>query len=112
MIRDLGALLNSACDLFTYCYKLLHTQVLEPNTAQSKKPLAICTGLKADWTSTMKTTTQFPINAGDVVKVACSYSDAVNEGSGEVTCTAGRVFTFSEEPICSIPGFYINLLTF
>ena len=60
----------------------------------------------------MKTTTQFPINAGDAVKVACSYSDAVNEGSSEVTCTAGRVYTFSKEPSCSIPGFDINLCTF
>ena len=52
----------------------------------------------------METTTQFPVNQGTVVEVTCSYSDAVNEGSNEVTCTSGIDFTFSEEPTCSISG--------
>ena len=52
----------------------------------------------------MKTTTQFPVNSGTVVELTCSYSDAVFEGSSEVTCTSGTDFTFSEEPNCKIPG--------
>ena len=52
----------------------------------------------------MKTTTQFPVIQGTVVEVTCSYSDAVNEGSNEVTCTSGTDFTFSKEPSCLIPG--------
>ena len=68
----------------------------------------ICTGLKTEWTSTIKTRTQFPVDTGTVVEVTCSYSDAVNDGSSEVTCTAGTDFTFSEEPSCSIPGKIIS----
>ena len=64
----------------------------------------MCAGLKTEWTSTIKTTTQFPVIAGTVVVVTCSYSDAVNEGSEEVTCTKDTDYTFSEEPSCSIPG--------
>ena len=52
----------------------------------------------------MKTTTQFPVNPGTVVEVTCLHSDAANEGSIEVTCITGRLYTFSTEPICSIPG--------
>ena len=63
-----------------------------------------CTGLKKEWTSMIKTTTQFPVNSGTVVEVACSYSDAVNKGSSEVTCTSGTDFTFSKEPSCLITG--------
>ena len=51
----------------------------------------------------METTTQFPVNPGTVVEVTCSYSDAVNEGSSEITCI-GAIFAFTEEPKCSIPG--------
>ncbi|KAL5255495.1 hypothetical protein ACHWQZ_G010913 [Mnemiopsis leidyi] len=66
-------------------------------------PPPICTGLKAEWTSTIETTTVFPVDPGTVVTVTCSNSDAVNEGSSEVTCTKGTDFTFSTEPSCSIP---------
>ena len=52
----------------------------------------------------METTTQFPVDPGTVVEVTCSNSDAVFEGSSQVTCTIGTDFTFSEEPSCSIPG--------
>ena len=38
------------------------------------------------------------------MEVTCSYSDAVNEGSSEVTCTTGTIFTFSTEPTCPLPG--------
>ena len=68
----------------------------------------MCTGLKTEWTSTIKTTTQFPVIQGTVVEVTCSHFDAVNEGSSEVTCTTGRDFTFAKEPSCSIPGFMRN----
>ena len=68
----------------------------------------ICTGLKTEWTSTIKTTTQFPVNPGTVVEVTCSHPNAVNEGSKQVTCTIGTDFTFSEEPRCSIPGKFIS----
>ena len=54
----------------------------------------------------METTTQFPVIQGTVVEVTCSDSDAINEGSNQVTCTIGTDFTFSEEPSCSIPGIY------
>ena len=63
-----------------------------------------CTGLNIEWTSTIKTATQFPVNTGTVVEVECSYSDAVNEGSNEVTCSTGTLFTFSKEPNCFIAG--------
>ena len=76
----------------------------------SKKSLTIaapiCTGLKTEWTSTIKTTTQFPADPGTVVEVTCSNSDAVNEGSSRVTCTIRTDFTFTAEPKCSIPGSY------
>ena len=52
----------------------------------------------------MITTTQFPVNPGTVVEVTCSYSDAVNLGSSQVTCITGTAFTFSEEPSCSVAG--------
>ena len=67
-----------------------------------------CTGLETKWTNAMKTTTQFPVHTGDAVEVTCSYSDAVNEGSSEVTCIAGTRFTFSKEPSCSIPGLFVK----
>ena len=43
------------------------------------------------------------------MEVTCSYSDAVNEGDSEVTCTSGTDFTFSKEPRCSIQGLLISL---
>ena len=78
-----------------------HSDLLNTSTAP------VCTGLKTDWTSTIKTTTQFPVNPGTVVEVTCSDTDAVNEGSNQVTCTAGTDFTFSKEPSCSIPGKFM-----
>ena len=77
-----------------------HSDELKTSTAP------VCTGLKTEWTSsTIETTTQFPVDTGTVVEVACSDTDAVNEGSSEVTCTAGTDFTFTKEPSCShIPG--------
>ena len=67
-----------------------------------------CTGLKAEWGAewikTIKTTTDFPVDTRTVVKVTCSYSDAVLEGDSELTCITGTVYTFSEEPRCTIPG--------
>ena len=52
----------------------------------------------------METTTQFPVDAGTLVSVTCSYSEAVLSGSSEVTCTTGRIYTFVTEPICPFPG--------
>ncbi|KAL5252523.1 hypothetical protein ACHWQZ_G015337 [Mnemiopsis leidyi] len=63
-----------------------------------------CTGLKTEWTSTIKTSTQFPVDPGTVVEVTCSNPDAVNEGSSEVTCTGATDYAFSIEPSCSIPA--------
>jgi len=63
-----------------------------------------CTGLKAEWKSTIRTTTQFPVVPGTVVEVTCSDSEALNKGSSKVTCTSGTEFTHSKEPSCSIPG--------
>ncbi|KAL5255468.1 hypothetical protein ACHWQZ_G010890 [Mnemiopsis leidyi] len=62
-----------------------------------------CTGLKTEWTSTIETTTQFPVLPGTVVTVTCLDSDAVNVGSSEVTCTKETDYTFSIEPSCSTP---------
>ena len=70
-----------------------------------------CTGLKTEWTSTIKTTTQFPVNPGTVVEVTCSDSEHVNKGSSSITCITGAIFAFSEEPICSLPGVYFALLS-
>ena len=63
-----------------------------------------CTGLKTDWTRTMETTAQFPVDTGAAVEVRCSYSDALQKGSSEVTCLSGIGFTFSDEPSCTIAG--------
>ena len=57
----------------------------------------------------MKTSTQFPVDSGTVVEVTCSYSDAVNEGSSEVTCTTGKIYTFSKEPSCTISSKLIKI---
>ena len=64
-----------------------------------------CTGLKTEWTSsTMETTTQFPVDPGTEMEVTCSHPDAVRAGSSSITCL-GAIFAFSEEPSCSLPGF-------
>ena len=65
-----------------------------------------CTGLKAEWTSTIETAAMFPVDPGTVVKVTCSDSGALNKGSNEVTCTSENVFTYSKEPFC------VNIGTF
>ena len=69
----------------------------------------ICTGLKDVWKSTMETSSQFPVDSGTVVKVTCTDSGAVLKGSSEVTCTKGKVFTFTGEPSCSNPGILKTL---
>ena len=53
----------------------------------------------------METSTEFPVDTGTVVEVTCSNSDHIKKGDREVTCSTGKIFTFSEEPSCSIPGF-------
>ena len=63
-----------------------------------------CTGLKAEWHSTIQTETQFPVDPETVVEVTCSDSKALNKGSSKVTCTSGTEFTHSKELSCSIPG--------
>ena len=68
-------------------------------------PVPGCIGLKKEWVRKMKATIQFPVNPGTVVEVTCLHSDAINEGSSEVTCITGRLYSFSTEPICSIPGY-------
>ena len=65
------------------------------------QPLTVrCTGLTAEWTSTIETTAKFPVDPETVVEVTCSDSGALNRGSSGVTCTAGTVFTYSKEPFC------------
>ena len=63
-----------------------------------------CTGLKTEWTSTLETTTQFPVDPGTVVEVTCSDSYAINSGSSEITCKTGRLFNYQQEPHCTVPG--------
>ena len=63
-----------------------------------------CTGLKTEWTSTIQTTTQFPVVYGTVLVLTCSDPDAENKGSSQVTCTSGTSFTYLTEPNCVIPG--------
>ena len=63
-----------------------------------------CTGLKTEWTSTIETTTHFPVDPGTVVEVTCSDTNAVLEGNS-ITCITGSIFAFTKEPSCSIPGF-------
>jgi hypothetical protein len=41
---------------------------------------------------------------GTVVKVKCSDSEALNKGSGEVTCSSGTDFRYSKQPSCSKIG--------
>ena len=66
--------------------------------------LSDCTGLRTEWTITLETTTQFPVDPGTVVEVTCSETGAINTGSSEVTCTSGRLFNYQQEPNCVIPG--------
>ena len=68
-----------------------------------------CTGLKAEWESTIQTETQFPVAPETVVEVTCSDSEALNKGSSKVTCNSGTEFTHSKEPSCSIPGKTISI---
>ena len=68
-----------------------------------------CTGLKEAWTGTLETSTQFPVNPGTVVELACSHIDAINGGSSEVTCTNGTSYAFTKEPSCLIPGLYYHV---
>lgn len=77
-------------------------------TLKNKFVAPDCTGLKTEWTSTMKTSTQFPVNSGTTVGITCSNSDAVKGGSSKVTCASEAVYTFFEEPRCSIPGTQAN----
>ena len=80
------------------------------NNANNKNYLTLhhhavsCSGLKAEWTSTIETTTQFPVLSENVVEVTCSDSGALNKGSSEVTCTSGNAFNYVKEPSCSRPG--------
>ena len=42
------------------------------------------------------------------MELTCSYSDALKEGSSEVTCLSGIDFSFSEELSCAIAGTTLN----
>ncbi|KAL5248183.1 hypothetical protein ACHWQZ_G017382 [Mnemiopsis leidyi] len=86
----------SGNDTTVLCRKVLPDTATDYYTAD-------CTGLKTEWTSTIETTTQFPVDPETVVTVTCSNSDAVNVGSSEVTCNKETDFTFSIEPSCSNP---------
>ena len=63
-----------------------------------------CMGLNPEWTSTIETTTQFPVDPGTVVEVTCTDADAVNKGSSEITCTSHTEFSHDKEPDCVIQG--------
>ena len=81
--------------------------IVQHNTLINKEIIITapdCTGLKPEWTSTIETTTQFPVNPGTVVEVTCSDTNAVLEGNS-ITCITGSIFAFTKEPSCSIPGF-------
>ena len=56
----------------------------------------------------MKTTTQFPVDPGTVVEVTCTYHNAVNQGSSQVTCTSVTSFTYETEPSCEIQGMCVT----
>ena len=58
----------------------------------------------------METTIVFPVDPGTVVEVTCTYSEAVNEGSSQVTCRSHTEFSYSDEPSCEISGELIVLL--
>ena len=62
---------------------------------------SVCTGLKTNWTSTMKTTTKFPVDTGTVVEVSCSDDGVTLMGDTKVTCKLGRDFSSLNEPWCS-----------
>ncbi|XP_063685596.1 endosome/lysosome-associated apoptosis and autophagy regulator 1-like [Bolinopsis microptera] len=75
----------------------------KPNTY--KTACVSCTGLKAEWRTAIRTTTQFPVVPGTVVEVNCVESRALNKGSSEVTCTSGTEFIFDfNEPECINTG--------
>ena len=74
-----------------------------------KRSTANCNGLKAEWKSTVQTTTQFPVVPGTVVKVTCSQLGDFNKGDSEVTCITETKFSYSlKEPSCSKPGKFHN----
>ena len=62
---------------------------------------ADCPGLKAAWTRTLTTSTQFPVKPGTLVEVKCSDIGATNVGSTKVTCIFDELFSFQSEPICT-----------
>ena len=60
----------------------------------------------------MKTTAEFPVDAGTVVEVACSNEDDTLMGDNKVTCAFGRDYTYLSEPWCSGEHSYYQSLTF
>ncbi|KAL5254943.1 hypothetical protein ACHWQZ_G014406 [Mnemiopsis leidyi] len=66
----------------------------------------VCTGLKTNWTNTMETTTQFPVDQGTVVEITCTDDNVTLMGDSKVTCTLDRDFTYLNEPWCSENDFY------
>ena len=50
------------------------------------------------------TTTEFPVDPGTVVDVTCTYPEAVNKGSSQITCTHYTDYSYDVEPSCEIPG--------
>ncbi|XP_063678964.1 uncharacterized protein LOC134814712 [Bolinopsis microptera] len=53
----------------------------KPNT--NKTACVSCTGLKPEWRTAIRTTTQFPVVPGTVVEVNCVDSRALHKGSSE-----------------------------
>ena len=90
-------------------YQLFH-DVMRQHLYLIKSTFPVeCTGLKTEWTSTMETTTEFPVHPGTVVDISCSNPSALKQGSSEVTCRGitGTDFTFVVEPNCSdLPGMF------
>ena len=63
-----------------------------------------CTGLTDIWIRRIETAAEFPVDPGTVVEVTCSYPEAINEGSKEVTCISGESYNYEMEPSCKIAG--------
>ncbi|KAL5248076.1 hypothetical protein ACHWQZ_G017302 [Mnemiopsis leidyi] len=69
------------------------------------RPYPGCTGLKTNWTITLETTAQFPVDPGTVVEVSCIDDNVTLMGDRNVTCTLGRDFSYQSEPWCSEKGW-------
>ena len=110
--KEVQCYFNSNKNSSIYQYDLFHDRSAKSlrvlkcviNLKNSGNFRSICTGLNANLARTLTTTAQFPVDEGTLVEVTCSYREAVNKGSSEVTCVTWTNYTYETEPNCEIEG--------